>query len=76
MTSKTEILIIAEGHIGPDENDVPPVPGCEDCAEWHEHEHTAPAVQIQAEQLLNMAGSPELAKHAIDVVSQQPRTDS
>lgn len=41
------------------------------CAEWHEHEHTVPSVQIQAEQLLQTAGSPELAKHAIDVVANQ-----
>lgn len=44
---------------------------CVDCAEWHEHEHTTPAVQIQAEHLLDAAGSAELAKHAIDVAAQR-----
>jgi len=39
--------------------------------EWHEQEHTAPALQHQAEQLLDAAGSPELAKHAIDVAAHQ-----
>jgi len=42
-----------------------------DCHEWHQHEHTTPVVQIHAEQLLDEAGSPELAKHAIDVAAQQ-----
>jgi len=41
------------------------------CAEWHEHEHTVPSVEIQAEQLLETAGSPELAKHAIDLAAHK-----
>lgn len=41
-------------------------------ADWNEHEHTVPSVQIQAEKLLETAGSPEIAKHAIDVVANQP----
>lgn len=40
-------------------------------AEWKEHEHVAPAVQVEAEKLVERAGSPELAKQAIDEVSQQ-----
>ena len=40
-------------------------------ADWNEHEHTVPSVQIQAEKLLETAGSPEIAKHAIDVVANQ-----
>lgn len=39
--------------------------------EWHEHEHTTPSVHSHAEQLLKEAGSPELAKHAIDVAANQ-----
>lgn len=41
------------------------------CAEWHEHEHTVPSVEIQAVQLLETAGSPELAKHAIDIAAHK-----
>lgn len=40
-------------------------------AEWNEHEHTAPVVIVQAEHLLQRAGSAELAKHAIDVAARQ-----
>ena len=39
--------------------------------EWNEHEHTAGVVMVQAEHLLHRAGSPELAKHAIDVAARQ-----
>ena len=34
--------------------------------EWPAHEHVATPVQIEAQKLLEQAGSPELAKHAID----------
>ncbi|MGE0759059.1 MAG: hypothetical protein AB7O38_18720 [Pirellulaceae bacterium] len=41
--------------------------------EWKEHEHVAPAVQVEAEKLVERAGSAELAKQAIDEVSQQEK---
>ena len=33
---------------------------------WSQHEHIAPPVQSQAQQLLNEAGSPELARQALE----------
>jgi len=39
---------------------------------WQEHEHIAPPVQIQAQKLLDAAGSPALAKHAVDTAKTQP----
>ena len=33
---------------------------------WTQHEHVAPPVQSQAQQLLKEAGSPDLARHALD----------
>ena len=44
-------------------------------AEWHDHEHVADQVQLAAQQLVEQAGSPELAKHAIEVVEKR-QTDS
>ena len=38
-------------------------------ADWAEHEHIAPPVQSQAQRLLYEAGSPELAKHALEVAA-------
>lgn len=38
----------------------------EQTVEWNEHEHIAITIQIEAEKLLHQAGSPELAKEAID----------
>jgi hypothetical protein len=38
-------------------------------AEWTNHEHVAPAVQTQAQKLVESAGSPGLAKQAIDATS-------
>lgn len=38
----------------------------EQTVEWTEHEHVSLTIQIEAEQLLSHAGSPELAKRAID----------
>jgi hypothetical protein len=44
---------------------------------WKEHEHVAPPVEAQAQKLLEEAGSPAIAKHAIDAAAQrQPRPDS
>lgn len=36
---------------------------------WREHEHTAPAVQAEASRLIHQAGSPALAKQAIDAAA-------
>jgi hypothetical protein len=33
---------------------------------WQAHEHTTPAIQNEAQKLVDRAGSPELAKHAVD----------
>jgi hypothetical protein len=38
---------------------------------WSQHEHIAPPVQSQAQQLLNKAGSPELARHALDEAARE-----
>ncbi len=43
---------------------------------WHEHEHVASPLQIQAQRLLAEAGSPELAKHAVDLAGQAPPAGS
>ena len=37
---------------------------------WQEHEHVVPPVQIQAQTLLDEAGSPNLARHAVDAAAQ------
>lgn len=37
--------------------------------EWQMHEHIAPPIQIQAQKLLDDAGSPGLAKQAIDAAA-------
>ncbi len=39
--------------------------------EWEGHEHVSEQVQREAEKLVHMVGSPELAKHAINVVEQR-----
>lgn len=47
-------------------------------SEWKEHEHVTPPLKAHAEQLVSEAGSPELAKHAVDSVaaaSPQPAAD-
>jgi len=69
MDTSDYTLMILDPEFTPDEDQVEDSAG--QCAEWHEHEHTVPSVQLQAEQLLATAGSPELAKHAIDVVANQ-----
>ncbi len=43
--------------------------------EWNEHEHVAEQVQLQAQKLVDLTGSPELAKYAIGVV-EQSQSDS
>ncbi len=45
---------------------------------WQEHEHIAPPLENQAQRLLDEAGSPELAKHAVDSVAkyQPPATNA
>lgn len=42
----------------------------EDHETWTHHEHVSAPVQAQAQKLLNEAGSPDLAKHAVDVAAQ------
>ena len=37
--------------------------------QWPSHEHEASPAQIQAQKLLEQAGSPELAKHAVDAAA-------
>ncbi len=37
---------------------------------WTQHEHVAASLQSQARGLLDLTGSPEIAKHAIDNVAQ------
>ena len=69
MTDSEYALMILDPEFTP--KDESAEDGAAHCAEWHEHEHTGGAVQSQAEQLLDTAGSPELAKHAIDVVANQ-----
>jgi hypothetical protein len=69
MTASEYALMILDPEFTPAGDSAEDGPG--QCAEWHEHEHTVPSVQSQAEQLLETAGSPELAKHAIDVVANQ-----
>jgi hypothetical protein len=46
-----------------------------DSPDWNEHEHVSGQVQLQAQKLVNLSGSPELAKYAIGVV-EQSQTDS
>ena len=41
-------------------------PGPPPAEKWREHEHQASAADLQAQQLLQETGSPELAKHAVD----------
>jgi hypothetical protein len=36
--------------------------------EWSRHEHVTPAVSTQAQKLIEAAGSPGLARHAVDAV--------
>ena len=38
---------------------------------WEEHEHAAPRLDAEAQKLLDAAGSPEIAKHAIDAAARQ-----
>ena len=38
--------------------------------DWNEHEHVSDQVQIEAQKLVDLVGSSELAKNAIDVVAQ------
>jgi hypothetical protein len=47
-------------------NAVNPPAGAPHAAAWQEHEHVAPPLQVQAQKLVDEAGSPELAKQAVD----------
>src|SRR5262245_17808639 len=40
-------------------------------SEWVEHEHISEPARAAAERLLESSGSPELAKHVIDVVDNE-----
>lgn len=42
-----------------------------DPADWQNHEHVSEATQSAAQQLLESAGSADLAKHAIDVIDDE-----
>jgi hypothetical protein len=44
-------------------------------ADWIRHEHVSDQVQLEAAKLVDLAGSAELAKHAIDVLEQKIATD-
>jgi hypothetical protein len=37
---------------------------------WSNHEHVTPAIQSEAQKLVDRAGTPELAKHAVDEAVQ------
>lgn len=41
-----------------------------DAPDWNEHEHVSHEVQLQAQKLVDLVGSPELAKFAIGVVEK------
>lgn len=44
-----------------------------DAADWNEHEHVSEQVQLEAQKLVERAGTPELAKKAIEVIEgRQP----
>lgn len=43
-----------------------------DAPDWNEHEHVSQEVQLQAQKLVHLVGSPELAKFAIGVVEKGP----
>ncbi|MBC7967216.1 MAG: hypothetical protein H7Z17_14980 [Fuerstia sp.] len=40
-------------------------------ADWTEHEHVSEHVQLEAQKLVHLVGSPELARNAIDVANQR-----
>ncbi len=40
-------------------------------ADWNEHEHVSDQIQIEAQKLVHLVGSPELARKSIDVVEQR-----
>ena len=44
-------------------------PASESPMEWNQHEHVAPAIELEAQQLIDHAGSPDLARQAIDAAS-------
>lgn len=44
-------------------------------AKWNEHEHVAENAKIDAQKLVDTAGSPELAKQAIDAASNDNAKD-
>ncbi len=43
----------------------------QEASDWNSHEHVSEQVQLEAEKLVHMVGSPELAIHAINVVEQR-----
>lgn len=40
-------------------------------ADWQQHEHVSVPTQAQAQKLLDEAGSPEIAKHAVDEAAKE-----
>lgn len=47
-----------------------------DAADWNEHEHVSDQVQLEAQKLVERAGTPELAKKAIEVIEGRQPTPS
>ena len=41
-------------------------------SEWTQHEHVSQPSRMDAQRLVDQAGTPELAKHAIDSVTEEP----
>lgn len=50
---------------------VPVAVPVKEAADWTEHEHVSENVQREAQKLVDLAGSPELARNAIDVADQR-----
>jgi hypothetical protein len=44
--------------------------------QWSGHEHVAAPIQLEAQKLLDQAGSPDLAKQAIDAVAEAQALNS
>jgi len=50
---------------------VPMAATVKESADWTEHEHVAEHVQLEAQKLVDLAGSSELARNAIDIADQR-----
>jgi hypothetical protein len=58
----------------PSDSGGPPAEGSNAAAGWREHEHVAGPVQNDAQKLIDNAGSPELAKKAVDSAARDHKT--